>query len=83
MLILNSFLQGYYKNKITKGRAELKGPSRNVSSGFLLPKMRADVLLQHAAESRPQVVKSPVKRVDAMTQHMAAKRTYLGKKDLL
>lgn len=46
---------------------------RNVSSGFLLPKMGADVLLQHAAERRPQVVKSPVECVDTMTQCMAAK----------
>lgn len=39
--------------------------------------MGADVLLQHAAESRPQVVKSPVKRVDAVTQWMAAEWTHL------
>jgi len=41
--------------------------------------MGADVLLQHAAEGRPQVMKSPVKRVDAVTQCVAAKRTYLEK----
>lgn len=41
--------------------------------------MGTDVLLQHSAESRPQVVKSPVKRVDAVTQRMAAERTHLEK----
>lgn len=43
----------------------------------LLPEVGADVLLQHAAESWPQVMQSPVKRVDAMTQSMAAKRAHL------
>lgn len=51
--------------------------------GFLLPKMGADVLLEHAAESWPQVMKSPVKRVDAVTQSMAAKWTYLQTEKLL
>lgn len=45
--------------------------------------MGADVLLQHAAESRPQVMKSPVKREDAVTQRMAAKWTYLQKRILI
>lgn len=40
---------------------------------YFLPEVCADVLLQHAAESRPQVVESAVKRVDAVTQSMAAK----------
>ena len=42
--------------------------------------MGTDVLLQHAAESRPQVMKSPVKRIDAVTQSMAAKWTHLQKR---
>lgn len=51
-----------------------KGPVNSTKSTVnLLPKMGTDVLLQHAAESRPQVMKSPVKRVDAVTQSMAAK----------
>ena len=45
--------------------------------------MGADVLLQHAAESRPQVMQSPVKRVDAVTQRMAAKRAHLEEEHLL
>lgn len=43
--------------------------------------MCADVLLQHAAESRPQVVKPPVERVDAVSQRAAAKRTHLERED--
>lgn len=39
--------------------------------------MGADVLLEHAAESRPQMMKSPVKREDTVTQSMAAKWTHL------
>ncbi len=45
--------------------------------------MSVDVLLQHAAESWPQVVKSPVECVDAVTQNMAAKWTHLEKEHLL
>lgn len=44
--------------------------------------MSADVLLQHAAESWPQVMKSPVKCVDAVTHNMAAKWTYLEEEHL-
>lgn len=65
-----SYLQ---KKKHHKSRTKPKRSSKSLSSGFLLPKMSADVLLQHAAESRPQVMKSPVKRVDAVSQRMAAK----------
>lgn len=50
-----------------------------VGSGSLLPEVGADVLLQHAAESRPQVVKSPVKRVDALAQDVTPEGTDLGK----
>lgn len=49
-----------------------------VNSGSLLPEVGADVLLQHAAESRPQVMKSPVKRVDALAQDVTPKGTDLG-----
>ena len=61
----------------------MKPKRQNNNVSFLLPKMGADVLLQHAAESRPQVMKSPVKRVDAVTQRMAAKRTHLQREDWL
>lgn len=44
----------------------------------LLPEVGADVLLQHAAESRPQVVKPPVKRVDALAQGVTPEGTDLG-----
>lgn len=50
-----------------------------VDSGSLLPEVGADVLLQHAAESRPQVVKSPVKGVDALAQGVTPEGTDLGK----
>lgn len=43
--------------------------------------MGTDVLLQHAAESWPQVMKSPVKCEDAVTQSMAAKWAYLEKEN--
>lgn len=52
-----------------------------VNCGSLLPEVRTDVLLQHAAESRPQVVESPVKRVDAVAQGVTAEGTNLGSKN--
>lgn len=51
-----------------------------VHCGPLLPEVGADVLLQHAAESRPQVVESPVKRVDALAQGVTPEGTDLAKR---
>lgn len=51
---------------------------QKVHCGSLLPEMGTDVLLQHAAESRPQVVESPVKGVDAVAQGVTAKGANLG-----
>lgn len=45
---------------------------QKVDCGSLLPEMGTDVLLQHAAESRSQVVESPVKGVDAVAQGVTA-----------
>lgn len=49
----------------------------------LLPEVGANVLLQHAAERRPQVMEPPVKGVDAVAQGVAAKRTHLQKTETL
>ena len=44
----------------------------------LLPQVCADVLLQHGAEGRPQVVQPAVEGVHAAAQGVAAKRAHLG-----
>lgn len=46
----------------------------------LLPEVCADMLLQHGAESRPQVVQPAVKGVHAVAQGVATKRAHLGGK---
>lgn len=51
---------------------------QKVHCGSLLPEVGTDVLLQHAAQSRPQVVESPVKGVDAVAQGMTAEGANLG-----
>lgn len=44
----------------------------------LLPEMGTDVLLQHGAERRPQVVEPPVKGEDAVAQGMTAEGANLS-----